>query len=82
MLCGLLITVFWLPRMEHNADGKVKSLEEWQVGREANGFSKEWSAKVIANLYHWVINTWKKTFGGLEDVEMEEMEETPEGGRC
>jgi len=84
MLCGLVITVLWLPRIEHNADGKVKSLEEWQDGREANGFSRSWMAKIVAKLYHSVANVWKKIGGAEEEeeLEMEHVGGNSEGERC
>lgn len=33
MLCGLLITIRWVPGVEYGYEGKIKSLEEWAVGR-------------------------------------------------
>jgi len=83
MLCGLMVTIFWLPRMERNIDGKVKSLEEWQVGRDANGFSNSHMAKFVAGVYHRVAKVWKK-MGGREDeeLEMDNMDEHSDIGRC
>lgn len=33
MLCGLLITIKWIPGVEHSSRGKPKTLEEWAAGR-------------------------------------------------
>jgi MFS transporter, PHS family, inorganic phosphate transporter len=53
MLLGLLTTVKWLPGQEHSPDGKVKTLEQWEVGREIpNRFAQTRAAKIV----EW---TWK-----------------------
>ena len=94
MLLGLLITILWIPGQEHNADGDVKTLEEWEVGRDSNGFDKVWLAKIITPVYHKVAKVWDKfymwfdgfTGGDLaerrqreEEEEIEEMEDMGRG---
>ncbi|RDW82504.1 MFS general substrate transporter-58 [Coleophoma cylindrospora] len=51
MLCGLLMTIFWIPRAEHGPDGAVKTLEEWELGREKNGFAETRAARIFFRLY-------------------------------
>ncbi|KAH6690218.1 major facilitator superfamily domain-containing protein [Leptodontidium sp. MPI-SDFR-AT-0119] len=46
MLLGLITTIRWIPGQEHGPDGSVKTLEQWEVGRETpNGFSTTWTAR-------------------------------------
>jgi hypothetical protein len=68
MLCGLFITFYWLPRIEQGTDGAVKSLEEWEVGRDENGFSKTWLAKRVEPIYHWVAETCDKVYLWLDRI--------------
>jgi hypothetical protein len=94
MLCGLIITIFWIPAGELGPDGKVKTLEEWEVGRECNTFATTRFARVIASVYHRVAKIWDNIYmwldkisGGdeaerrMEEHEEEEMEEMGESNR-
>ena len=54
--------------MEYNAEGGIKTLEEWEAGREANGFSKAWLARIIAPIYHWMERSWDKAYLWLDRI--------------
>ena len=77
MLCGLLITIFWIPggSQERGIEGGVKTLEEWEVGRDSNTFAKTKCARLIASVYHRLAKSWDKiylwldTISGGEEVE-------------
>lgn len=48
MLLGLITTIYWIPRQEHGPDGTVKTLEQWEVGRETpNGFANTFLARMV-----------------------------------
>lgn len=68
MLCGLFITVFWLPAQERNNRGEVKSLEEWEVGRGSNTFSKTKFALAVASVYHSIAKTWDNVYLWLDKI--------------
>ncbi|KAH7364642.1 major facilitator superfamily domain-containing protein [Rhexocercosporidium sp. MPI-PUGE-AT-0058] len=52
MLLGLITTIRWIPGQEHGPDGGVKTLEQWEVGRQTpNGFSNTWSARTFEVLW-------------------------------
>ncbi|KAI9646419.1 hypothetical protein NHQ30_004411 [Ciborinia camelliae] len=68
MLIGLLITIFYIPTPETGADG-VKTLEEWEIGRPANGFSKTWLARIIARVWRWSSASWDKVVGMIDKDE-------------
>jgi hypothetical protein len=56
MLLGLFITIIWIPGSEHNADGKVKTLEQWAVGRKTpNRFAATHLALFIQKIYHILV---------------------------
>ena len=62
MLLGLLATVKWIPGQEHGPDGKVKTLEQWEVGRETpNRFAQTRVAKIV----EWI---WKRTVKAADRV--------------
>lgn len=53
MLLGLVTTIYWIPGEEHGPDGTVKTLEQWQVGRQIpNGFANTWSARTFEVLWN------------------------------
>lgn len=52
MLLGLITTVLWIPPQEYSADGKVKTLEQWEIGRETpNKFAQAPLAKVFERVW-------------------------------
>lgn len=83
MLCGLVITIYWLPGQEHQ-NGKVKSLEEWEVGRESNTFAKTRFARTVAAMYRRVAKTldnvylWLDKISGGDEAERRLAEEMDE----
>ncbi len=68
MLFGLFITIFWVPGNEHVPDGSVKTLEQWEVGRGPNGFSKMWLARIVAAVYHWLVKVWDVIYMFLDSI--------------
>ncbi|TGO55283.1 hypothetical protein BCON_0094g00330 [Botryotinia convoluta] len=74
MLLGLLITIFYIPTPEIGSDG-VKTLEEWEVGRPANGFSKTWVARTIAEIWRWSSRSWDGIVGLIDRDEGERRRE-------
>lgn len=68
MLIGFFVTLFWIPGSEHNSEGHVKSLENWEVGRESNGFAKTWLARKITPVYHRVAKIWDRFYLWLDKV--------------
>jgi hypothetical protein len=95
MLCGLLITIFWIPGKERGPQGDPKTLEEWEVGRDSNIFAQTKSARAVAGVYHRVAKTWDKVYLWLDKIsggdekerraaemeQEEEMEEMAEDNR-
>ncbi|KAM3155540.1 Repressible high-affinity phosphate permease [Botrytis cinerea] len=77
MLLGLLITIFYIPTPELGSDG-VKTLEEWEVGRPANGFSKTWVARTIAGIWRWSSRSWDGVVGLIDRDEGERRRELRE----
>ncbi|EMR87066.1 putative phosphate permease protein [Botrytis cinerea BcDW1] len=77
MLLGLLITIFYIPTPELGSDG-VKTLEEWEVGRPANGFSKTWVARTIAGIWRWSSRSWDGIVGLIDRDEGERRRELRE----
>ncbi|PQE31248.1 hypothetical protein CJF32_00001827 [Rutstroemia sp. NJR-2017a WRK4] len=71
MLAGFFLTYFWLPRSEYDADGIVKSLEQWEIGRPENGFSKTRVARVVARGWRWGSKSWDKVVGLIDKDEGE-----------
>lgn len=67
MLCGLVITICWLPGQECQ-NGTVKSLEEWEVGRESRTFARTGFAQAIAAAYHRAAKTWDKIYLWLDKI--------------
>ncbi|CAG8978486.1 hypothetical protein HYALB_00005061 [Hymenoscyphus albidus] len=62
MLLGLFVTWKWIPGQEHGPDGKVKTLEQWEVGRTTpNGFSQTKTARAVRRV-------WKVAAGVIELV--------------
>lgn len=52
MILGLFVTWKWIPGQEHGPDGKVKTLEQWEVGRKTpNGFAQTRLAKVTGTIW-------------------------------
>lgn len=52
MLLGLFVTWKWIPGQEHGPDGKVKTLEQWEVGRNTpNGFAQTKLARVTRKIW-------------------------------
>jgi hypothetical protein len=68
MLCGLATTIWWIPGAEHGPDGKVKTLEEWEVGRAINSFSRTWLAKIIAVIWKWIAKVWDAIYLWLDKM--------------
>ncbi|KAM3077243.1 hypothetical protein ACMFMG_003293 [Clarireedia jacksonii] len=81
MLAGFFITYFWLPETEYDTDGVVKSLEQWEVGRHENGFSKTEVAKVIERCWRWGSRSWDKVVGLIDKDEGERRAEAREEKR-
>ena len=68
MLGGLATTIWWIPGAEHGPDRKVKTLEEWEVGRTINSFSQTWLAKIIAFIWRRIAKTWDGIYLWLDKV--------------
>ena len=49
-------------------DGEVKTLEEWEVGRETNRFSKTRVARIVAAQYRRVAKTWDVFYLWLDKI--------------
>lgn len=77
MLIGLLITIFYIPTLEIGSDG-VKTLEEWEIGRGPNGFSKTWVARMIAKGWRWGSRSWDRVIGLVDRDEGERRREMRE----
>lgn len=77
MLLGLLITIFYIPTPELGSDG-VKTLEEWEVGRPANGFSKTWVARKIEGVWRLSSRSWDGIVGLIDRDEGERRRELRE----
>jgi hypothetical protein len=81
MLVGFFLTYFWLPKSEYDSDGVVKSLEQWEVGRPENGFSKTRVAKVIEKWWRWASKSWDRVVGLIDKDEGERRAEAREQRR-
>ena len=68
MLAGLATTIYWIPGAEHGPDGKVKTLEEWEIGRAVNSFSRTWLAKIIAFIWRRIAKIWEAVYMWLDKV--------------
>lgn len=68
MLCGLLVTTFWIPRAEYGPDGAVKALEEWGLGREKNGFAETKLARLFSQMYKQIANMLNILYLWLDKV--------------
>jgi hypothetical protein len=68
MLGCLATTIWWIPGTEHGPDGKVKTLEEWEVGRAINSFSQSWLAKIVALIWRRIAKTWGRIYLWLVKV--------------
>ena len=68
MLGGLATTIWWIPGQEHGPEGKVKTLEEWEVGRAINSFSRTWFARIIAVIWRWIARVWDAIYLWLDKV--------------
>lgn len=52
MLLGLLVTWKWIPGQEHGPDGTIKTLEQWEVGRNTpNGFAQTKFARATRKIW-------------------------------
>jgi PHS family inorganic phosphate transporter-like MFS transporter len=80
MLAGLVVTWKWIPGQERGPEGKNKTLEEWEVGRNTpNGFAQTWLSriveriwKVVAKIGDFIYLLLDKLAGG-DEVEMLEL---------
>jgi len=69
MLLGLIITIAWIPGQEHGPDGKVKTLEEWEAGRETpNKFAQTPMAKVVERIWKVVVRVADKLYLFLDGL--------------
>jgi hypothetical protein len=68
MLLGFFVTLFWIPGNEHGAEGEIKTLEDWEVGRESNEFDKAWLAKMIVPVYHKAAKIWDRFYLWLDKI--------------
>lgn len=60
MLLGLVVTATWIPGDEHNANGAVKTLEDWEVGRGDNNFEKARLARMIVPIWKTIAGVWDR----------------------
>jgi|SRR5580700_73062 hypothetical protein len=73
MLVGFFTTFYWLPRNEYTFDpqtriNKVKTLEQWEVGRDSGTFSATRLARFIAAVYHHFAKVWDVVYMWLDGI--------------
>jgi PHS family inorganic phosphate transporter-like MFS transporter len=63
MLLGLLTTIAYIPADEHGPNGKVKTLEQWEIGRETpNGFAQTRLARVVEWCWRLLAKGWARVY--------------------
>lgn len=67
MLVGLFVTFKWIPGQEHGLEGKVKTLEELEVGRETpNNFATTRIAKVVEKIWKFLAKVTDSLYMALD----------------
>lgn len=69
MLLGLWATWKWIPGQDHGPDGKVKTLEQWEVGRSTpNGFSQTRLARVVEKCWKSIAKVMDRIYLALDSL--------------